>query len=215
MKKKVIATLTAVILALGTFSAIAFAEAATEPATEPATEAVEGKSLRFRGFEWGATVDEVIEKEITSSMKENQDWVYQEDSDRLLILNGKVSSYDTGIVFEFEDKHLVGGMYLLDVDHSNENQYYYDFEDLCDKYEEVYGKPDVDKFENWKGSLYKDKPDKIGMAIITGDLQVGSMWYGDDGSEITVFIYGDNYDASISIKYDGPEYQASSNTDGI
>ena len=26
-------------------------------------------------------VDEVIEKEITSSMKENQDWVYQEDND--------------------------------------------------------------------------------------------------------------------------------------
>ena len=63
-------------------------------------------------------------------------------------------------------------------DHSNIELYYSDYKDLIEKYTEKYGKPLYSSGE-WIGdSVYKNKPEKYGMAVGLGELQLSARWAG-------------------------------------
>ena len=165
------------------------------------------EDIKFREFEWGATLDEVKEKEIKPSMKEKEDYIVY---DNLLIIDKQtVAGVDCIIDFEFDKNGgLTKGTYTLNEKHTNEQEYYTDFKTIIEKLTEKYGEPDLNQ-EVWTGDLYKDRPDKQGMGVITGNLKVIAQWKDKDGNEIGAFLTGDNYECSGSLYYISKEYNDS------
>ena len=179
----------------------------TETSTESATS-----SFTFRGYEWGTSLDEIKQKEITSDMVENVDYGLFEN--RLFILNSKVSSYDASIAFEFDSNNkLISGGYTLSEKHTDDSGYYDDFIDLTELYTKKYGKPQEN--DVWKNDLYKDDKSKWGFAAACGHVSFFRYWEADDGSEIYILLRGDNFETSTVILYKQPEYNSEDDMTGI
>lgn len=184
-------------------------EIATE--TESSTESVTS-AFTFRGYDWGTSLDEIKQKEVTSDMVENVDYGLLDN--KLFILNREVSSYDASIVFEFDSNNkLISGGYALTEEHTDDNGYYDDFIDLTKLYTKKYGEPQEN--DVWKNDLYKDDKSKWGFAAACGHVSFFRYWKADDGSEIYILLRGDNFETSTTILYKQPEYSQEDDMTGI
>ena len=205
--KKLLMTIIVAIIAIGLLGTSIFADDAVSEKKE---------EIKFREYDWGTTKDEIVEKEITSSMVENKDYAFMDDM--LVIADQKIAGFKCGITFQFNDNdELICGQYILDEDHTNEQQYYDDFMTLIEKLTSLYGEDTLPAHEVWKDDTYKDRPNKQGMAIITGDLQLGYQWKDNNGNELDCMAYGDNYDCTTMIMYVSKEARetTTTNVDGL
>lgn len=179
----------------------------TEVSTESATSA-----FTFRGYDWGTSLDDIKQNEITSDMVEDID--YGISDNMLFILNSKVSSYDATIVFEFDNNNkLISGGYSLSEKHTDDSGYYNDFVDLTELYAKKYGEPQEN--DVWKNDLYKDDKSKWGFAAACGHVSFFRYWEADDGSEIYITLRGDNFETSTVILYKQPQYSLEDDMTGI
>ena len=162
----------------------------------------------FRDCEWGSTKEDILEKEFAdkSEPEEGIDYSYAEDTKRLLIFNQTVSNFDTCSVYSFDDDGgLIQGLYVLTEEHTNKTDYYTDYCTLVKVYKDKYGEPyNVD--EMWKDDLYKDDPSDWGMAVAVGDVVFRTQWKDNDGNEISIVLFGDNYEIESMIGYDSYEF---------
>lgn len=206
--KKAILSFFLIIIVVGLLCTTVFADSTTESKKE---------EIKFRDYEWGTSLSEILEKEITSSMIENEDYIIQDN--QFAIANQNVAGYDCFIIYEFNEKEeLIRGTYMLTEEHSNEQQYYKDFKDLANKLISVYGEPDTDNREIWYNDTYKDKPNKQGLAITVGDLEITYQWYDKQGNYLAYMIYGDNYRCSTALVYNSKESREAEDivdTDGL
>lgn len=160
--------------------------------------------IKFRDYEWGTSYDEIVSKEVTSSMTKNVDYFL--DDTMFILMGQNVAGYDCNTYYVFNDKYeLDSGVYILTEEHTNAQQYYIDFKSLVHKLESIYGEDNLDDDKNisWKNpdSIYRNKPGKEGMAIITGDLSSLYEWTDESGNKINIIISGDNYDCQIGLSY--------------
>ena len=174
----------------------------------------DNESFQFRGVEWGIPmtdlISQVIENEYKNGLDENG---YGVGIDKLVIFDTTVGGYKCEADYFLLDGKFSDGAYFLKEDHSNIELYYSDYKDLIEKYTEKYGKPLYSSGE-WIGdSLYKNKPEKYGMAVGLGELQLSARWEADDGSSIEFLMTGDNYDISTRIDYLCPGYSNTSSDD--
>lgn len=166
----------------------------------------------FRGYKWGTSIDEIKQNEISPDMVENVDYGFSDNL--LLIFNGKVSSYNATIFFEFDsDNKLVAGSYALDEEHTDDSGYYSDFTDLAKLYSKKYGTPREN--DVWKNDLYKNDKTKWGFAAACGHALFSRYWEASDGSEIFIILQGDNFKANTAILYRSPQYNAEDDMAGI
>lgn len=176
-------------------------------------------TFKFRGLKWGSSIDDVIEAQLQGKA-EGVDYGFTDDGHSIVAINEKVGGLDTNISYTFtEDNKFALGMYVLQEEHVNDNMYYEDFCSLEEKLSSKYGDPDksVDK---WNDDLYKDNPDKIGMALGAEHLALYRQWFAEDGACISLMCYGQNFDIDTYIFYDAPtalglEPYSSDSDDGL
>ena len=185
-------------------------EEETEKETEKNNKAI--KTIKFRNYEWGIPLEEIIDNEVTSDMVYNVD--YLSEDDRLIIDNGNVGGFDATIGYVAEDGKFSVGSYILKEKHTNELDYYNDYISLVNKYEIVYGEAAFE-WADWKDDFYKDNANKWGMAVITGDVEFQTYWIDEDGAMIVITLSGDNYEANTSVWYYSPDFETNENVDGI
>lgn len=169
----------------------------------------ENASFKFRGTEFGSPMSEVITSAIDYELNKDDDFGtddYKVDTDRFIIYDRTVGGHQCDVNYFLVDKQFADGAYIFREDHTNYELYYSDYTDLLSKYIKKYGDPDEDQ-KKWIGdSIYKDKPDKYGMAVAVGDLQLYTKWEAEDGSIIQFRMAGDNFDVVIRIDYLCPGY---------
>jgi hypothetical protein len=174
----------------------------------------ENKTFQFRGVEWGIPMTELISQVVENEYKNGLDeGGYDVEIDKIVIFDTTVGGYKCEADYFLVDGVFADGAYFLKEDHSNIEQYYKDYVDLVDKYTEKYGKPLYDSKE-WIGdSVYKDKPEKYGMAVGLGELELSAGWEAEDGSAIQFSMTGDNFDITTRIDYLCPDYSNDTSSD--
>ena len=162
----------------------------------------ENTSFQFRGVEWGIPMTDLITQIIDNEYENGLDKDgYSVGIDKFVIFDTTVGGYKCE------------ADYFLKEEHSNIEQYYSDYKDLIQKYTDKYGDPLYNTGE-WIGdSLYKDKPEKYGMAVGKGDLKLSARWEAEDGSAIEFLMTGDNFDIDTRIDYLCPDYSNDATSD--
>lgn len=145
---------------------------------------------QFRGIDWGTTI---------SQAKKSEQLELYLSNDKILIYKGKLSTYDVTISYFFEQGLLRSGMYSLEENYVNDNNYIAAFEDLKSQLTIKYADPSEDRLI-WKNNLYRDDPDRYGMAISAGHLEYRTIW-NIDGTRIGLTLSGENYECELNIIY--------------
>jgi hypothetical protein len=148
----------------------------------------------FRQTSWGMSKEEV--KTIESAELDYE-------SDDILGYNVKIGikNFLCGYYF-LEDKLYRAGYHYLD-NHTNDNDYIVEYEELKELLIQKYGEPKIDEMI-WKNDLFKDDVQHWGMAICMGHLKYHTTWENDT-TVIGMILYGDNYEISLAIGYDSKE----------
>ena len=175
---------------------------------------ITSEMISFRDVAWGEKKS-VVDAAVTKGLTENVD--YYIDDDTTIITEASVAGYDAHIYYMFDDNQTFdSAAYILDEKHSNDNQYYYDYEDLVDKLTDKYGEPDY-SYADWDDDLYRDDPKDWGFAVACGDVEFSSSWQDKEGNTILLVLSGDNYEISTHlIYYSGKRgREKRSNSDGL
>lgn len=174
----------------------------------------ENTSFQFRGVEWGIPMTDLITQIIDNEFENGLDKDgYSVSIDKFVIFDTTVGGYKCEADYFLVDDKFADGAYFLKEEHSNIEQYYSDYKDLIKKYTDKYGDPLYNTGE-WIGdSLYKDKPEKYGMAVGKGDLKLSARWEAEDGSAIEFLMTGDNFDIVTRIDYLCPDYSNDTTSD--
>ena len=139
-------------------------------------------SADFRGSSWGDTVGSV-------KMSDSAELV-QEDSRQLVYID-RVSGLDFFVLYRFSGGELYSGSYASREKHTNKNLYISDYFELKALLTKKYGEPAVDDI-TWHNDLYQSNKGKHGYAVGLGHLSFIAKW-DQNGTGITVALYGDNY----------------------
>ncbi len=178
--------------------------------TDEATSKIEvPDNPSFRNTVWGMTKDEVKQLETLET-------IFSEDEHSIFYYPTEIVNMDAIPCYAFDDEgKLYRGVYLFDVEHSNENLYIDDFDNVVEALTSKYGAPDSNK-KNWKDDLYEDDPDDWGFAVSIGDLSFEASWKTDN-TLIWVTLNGDNYDLHVALYYDSLTYERvdNSKTNGL
>jgi hypothetical protein len=89
-------------------------------------------------------------------------------------------------------------------EHTNKNDFIWDYEQLKELLSEKYGEPNFDNV-SWEDDLYKDDKSKWGFAISIGDVRMACSWEIEDTS-IRLILHGENYEISFVLMYHGKKY---------
>ena len=173
------------------------------PVTVCATEKKENDAFKFRGFEWGTTLEEIQEKEITDGMVEGVDYSLKEDA-KSWVLKTEVASVNVYAWFEFDDDWKLNlGYYIVNEDHQTNSEYYSDFVRISNGLISLYG----DVTSNFGvGFSSNDFDDLDGMTrdeilpVLEGGGGIQFLsWAANDGSMIIGTCY--SLDGNLRVEY--------------
>ena len=165
-------------------------EVESESASDQGPQEIENPD--FRNVKWGMSVEEVKKQEDADLLAEF--------SDELQYSAHINETIPCKILYGFNDANqLYIAAYNPTADYSNDYHYYIDFLVLKERLTEVYGAPTADN-EIWYGNLFKGSPEKYGLAISAGYLECLTKWEVD-GTSISLYIYGNNFEISTTIMY--------------
>lgn len=150
----------------------------------------ENQVLSFRNKEWGSSVEVVRKLEAGAPLVEDQD---------LLVYSSNVAGHPVEVVYLFTQGHLSRGMYDFKQEHSNDQDYYFDFLTLKRLYESKFGPP-ADTKEYWSDDRYRDDFDQWGFAVSLGHYSCFHKW-NDGTTELVLQLTGDNYKVEIQAIY--------------
>jgi len=110
----------------------------------------------------------------------------------------QLNNDDFSAFYYFNKDRLYQGVYLLEEEYVNENNFYSKYLELKNVLISKYGEPKkVNKYRN--RDLW-NKANEIGMAIQTGEYQEYTYWETKT-STIKLIIEGENFDSKITIRY--------------
>jgi len=119
--------------------------------------------------------------------------------DKVIAYEGGVAGYSTFYGYRFISNQLVEAGYVFLQKHSNKNDYIYDYKKIKKILTEKYGEPTEDDII-WKKSLYRDDPERYGMAVARGDLIYATEWL-TPSTKIYLTLMGDNYNIDMKLQY--------------
>lgn len=157
------------------------------------------------GIKFGMTMKEV--KQIAGVPEETSDTMF-------VYTKTKTAGEDSYTAFVFNENTLNTIYIIFTGQHSNNNDYIGDFDDIDEALVKKYGTPSIDQFYHWKNSLFKDDTEQYGLAIAAGHLVIISTW-NVSGVVITHTISGDNYETNHGIIYRPEDYEESTDTNGL
>ncbi len=150
----------------------------------------------FRKSRWGMSRDEV---------KSTEDATFIGSTEDFLFYDGRVANMDCGISYNFVNNMLVSARYGFTEEHSNKNDYLYDFFKLKDILKEKYGDPAIDDID-WRNRLYVDSEEDYGFAVSLGHLELFAAW-DTPSTGISCRLYGDNYEVELGVLYRSKAHQ--------
>lgn len=150
----------------------------------------------FRKTTWGMTKEQV---KIAETKK-----LEAEREDRLGYLDDMVGKKVT-IVYVFTENKLSRGSYVFDLQHTNQNLFINDYEEIKHLLSEKYGPPNEDD-SLWANNLYKDDPQHWGLAVSMGHLRYRSSWETET-TRIFLSLGGDNFKISLITQYVGKAWE--------
>ena len=157
---------------------------------------VDNSTPDFRVAHWGDSKESIVEKEGKSDLSPDA---------KLYMFSDNVAGFPCMVGYIFEDNQLVMARYLFKEEHTNKNDYIYDFNKLVNLLSKKYGEPDWNSPE-WKNRLYQDDPSDYGFAVSLGHLVYSAGWLKDK-TEISVFLTGENYDITFILQYVSTKYK--------
>lgn len=155
---------------------------------------------QFRDVEWGTPRGVVRQMEKGKYPKESKG----DRNDLLIYFDQTLATYDVTIAYSFVNDSLDGGMYIINEDYVNKNNYIHAFSDLKDQLIIKYGKPLTDE-TIWHNSLYKNNEEDYGMAVSAGHLQYKAYWIIENTTSITLNLEGENFECDLGVMYN--DYQ--------
>lgn len=160
---------------------------------EEDTEEVEEGEKNFRVANWGDSFQKVERLEGAANLI---------NTPGLYAFEGEVASMPCTVLYSFTDNKLSMGKYIFNVNHSNNNDYIYDYEELVDLLSNKYGNPTSGGKDNaiWLDDLFRDDYSGWGTAIASGQLVFDAAWDTPE-TEVLCQLRGDNYEISLVIQY--------------
>ena len=144
----------------------------------------------FRKTKWGMSRDEVKSTEDATFVGETEDFLFYE---------GHAANMDCGISYRFVNNMLGSARYKFTEEHSNENDYLYDYFKLKDILKKKYGDPAIDDID-WRNTRYVDSEEDYGRAVSLGHLELFAAW-DTSSTDISCNLEGDNYEVELSVLY--------------
>ena len=142
----------------------------------------------------------------------------QEEADALMYTNEEAAGKDASLIYYFEGGKLYLILVVFEEEHTNDNLYIDDFEDIDEALKTKYGTPYINAEKLWKDDTYKSDPNDWGFAVCVGDLIYMTSFSICDGTvEIMHGLNGDNYEANHMLAYEATAYSPTdtTNTSGI
>lgn len=159
----------------------------------------------FAGFqktEWGDTPQQVIAKQ--GIAKADRRWE-KHGRHGVLWTTDQLVNQPALVVYIFVDKKLVRVKVVFTRQRTNANGFLSDFASFEDKLTRVYGEP-VEDNTFWSRDLYRDRPEKWGMALLIGDLSKFTRRDTADGTEVWHGLTGGNYEVQHLLEYVGKAF---------
>jgi hypothetical protein len=150
----------------------------------------------FRFSKWGSTKAQVREDEIL---------IKGEESENLIVYNSNVLDMDAYIAYIFVNDTLTRGKFIFREDHTNKNDFIYDYKKLQSLLIKKYGIANVND-TIWKDDLYKDDKEDWGLAISMGHLTYFTTWVTDD-IELILHLSGENAGITLLIEFTSLAYK--------
>jgi hypothetical protein len=146
--------------------------------------------IDFRKTKWGMNMEEVARVEdLPLSSRDPQCLSYETT----------IIAYPAIVFYIFVQDKLVRAKYHFTFDHSNINDYFYDFKRVKEMLEKKYGMSTIDD-EIWKNELYKDDYQEWGTAVSCGHLMYLTQWETDT-TTISETLLGENFEVYFQIEY--------------
>lgn len=120
----------------------------------------------FRGVEWGATMEQVIEKEGQPKARSDETLKYAVE-----LVGTKMLCE-----FGFDGGRLVQGAYISLANHMTKNLYVQDYESIKKQLNKKYGAAKVDE-QLFSDKLWEGRPDHYGTAVAVGGMIFASEWH--------------------------------------
>lgn len=152
----------------------------------------------FGGLKWGASV---------ATFKKKYPKAFQSTSadDRLWLIEQDVAGKSALVGYLFVKNHLVVVKVVLREKYTNSNRYLIEHSSLQKLLTQKYGTPSqVEDF--WTDDLYRDDPNKWGMAVATGRMWRGSLWKLPE-TEIELITQGESFETTTSVRYASRRYE--------
>jgi len=151
----------------------------------------------FRETTWGMSKEQV---------KATEDGKPGIEDDTSLAYKATINGKEFACAYSFLEDKLYAGGYIFIGEHTNENLYIEDYEDIKETLTKKYGKPKTEMPGLWNNDLYKDDKSNWGKAISMGHLGYGASWETST-TRIYFSLWGDNYNIKLALYYTSKELE--------
>lgn len=153
----------------------------------------------FRKRKWGMTRQQVAASE--SPMK-------IETADGGTKIGGflTIDGRKMGVLYDFADDRLARASYVLAEKYNEPTAYMAVLRSIEDALTEKYGPP-VRNILRWDDDLYKNNPDRYGIALAAGHLLLGHEWETGETKIVTV-AHGQNFSITLMVRYTSKQFEA-------
>jgi len=151
----------------------------------------------FRETTWGMSKEQV---------KATEDKKPGIEDDSSLAYKVTIKEKEFACAYSFLEDKLYAGGYIFIGEHTNENLYIEDYEDIKETLTKKYGNPETEMPGLWKNDLYKDDKNYWGKAISMGHLVYGASWETST-TRIDILLWGDNYNIKLALYYTSKELE--------
>ena len=145
----------------------------------------------IRGLVWGLTREDVegFENDLERLGRYEDKTVY----------TTKDSNFPATVIYQFYNDQLLRGDIEYKQIQTIPQEYLNDYIALQDKISEIHGEPVRDEM-NWQGDMYKNDPERWGLAVMLGFLRLQTMW-STPRSIITLDFRGQRMKQSMKATY--------------
>lgn len=157
----------------------------------PDITTISNECIQFRSSNWGDNIAQVKSEEAVEPIHETDAWLMYET---------QIAGFPVNLSFRFISGMLKSGFYHFKQEHSDNNDFIFDFETLNKLLTIKYGAPNETK-DYWFNDMFRDDYSRRGMAIASGHHSRYFLW-SDEQTTLTLQLRGDNYEIYLSALYE-------------
>jgi hypothetical protein len=156
----------------------------------PAAFAAGTEKPDFRNVRWGMSIKEVKQAEHLKLVFADEETLgYQ----------AQFAGFECMLMYSFDNDRLYQAGYLFTHSRANQTDFIRDFGHVKAQLKRTYGEPLEDEVI-WTDPSYRNDPSRWGLAVITGGLELRSVWE-HERTKIVLDLAGENFEISFIVGY--------------